>query len=138
MLLGLAGSPEIVQKLAEPALGVVAQTALGAITLVMTAVAVFAVYKVIAVQDKRAADAKESSERIEKIIDKITEFQTETRRTIDSLVLAENAAKDLSREQSMLLTQIKQSLDTTIRDAILRRHTPNPGPSGYPGPSRRT
>jgi uncharacterized protein YlxW (UPF0749 family) len=136
--LGLASSPEVVEKLAEPALGVVAQTALGAITLVMTAVAVFAVYKVIAVQDKRAADAKESSERIEKIIDKITEFQTETRRTIDSLVLAENAAKDLSREQTTMLTQIKQTLDTTIRDAILRRHTPTPGPGGYSGPTRRT
>lgn len=125
----MAEVPTIVTHLAEPALGAVAQTALGAIALLSLAVAILAVWKLSSVQDKRAADAKEASERIEKMISNISALQTDTNRTIDSLVQAERTAEHVSREQSLLLAQVKQSIDTTIRDAVLRRsNSPSPSP----------
>lgn len=119
-LLALTGTPEAVEKASEQALGVVAQTALGATALVALAVAVLAVWKLSSVQDKRAADAKEASEKISKMVMDISKFQEETRRTIDALVIAEKSGEQMSREQSGLLVQIKTTLDTTIRDAVLR------------------
>jgi hypothetical protein len=133
----MAEVPPIVTHLTESALGPVAQTALGAIALLSLAVAILAVWKLSSVQDKRAADAKEASERIEKMIAKISELQTDTNRTIDSLVQAESTAAQVSREQTLLLSAVKQSVDTTIRDAVLMRgRSLSPTPPS-PEPPRR-
>lgn len=127
-MLALAGDLPVPEKL-EPALGIVAQTTLGAIALICICVAIFAVYKLSSVQDKRATDAKEASEKLAGVVSQMASFQTETTKAIESLVLAERQGEYIAREQTNLLQQMKQSFDTTIRDAILinRRPTPTPG-----------
>lgn len=126
-MLLLVSEPGVVEKLTEPALGVVAQTTLGAVTLVALAIMVLSVWKLSSTQDRRAADAKEATERYTKVTEKMFVFQSEVNRTLEHLVKAEETSDQVSREQTILLNQIKTSIDTTIRDAVLRRPTPNPG-----------
>ena len=128
-LLALAG-PDIIEKAMEPALGVVAQTTLGAIAVLTTLVATVSVYKLSSVQDSRATDAKQASDKAEALILKMLAVQGDSQRTLDAFVQAERQSEQVSREQTSLLQQIKQSVDTTIRDAILRgahSQTPPPG-----------
>lgn len=128
-LLALAG-PDFIEKAAEPALGVVAQTTLGAIAILTTLVATVSVYKLSSVQDSRANDAKQASDKAESLILKMLAVQNDSQRTLDAFVQAERQSEQVSREQTSLLQQIKQSVDTTIRDAILRgarSQTPPPG-----------
>lgn len=129
-LLTEPGPAAVVEKLSEPALGVVAQTTLGAITVVMLGVAIVAVYKLSSVQDARAKDAKEAAEKAEALITKMVASMSESQRTLDAFVQAERQAEQMSREQTALLQQLKQSFDTTIRDMVMRSSrssTPSPG-----------
>lgn len=131
LLLAQEGAAAVVEKLSEPALGVVAQTTLGAITLVTLAVCIAAVYKLSAVQDARAKDAKEAAEKAEALVTKMVASMSESQRTLDAFVQAERQAEQMSREQTVLLQQLKQAFDTTIRDVLMRStrsQTPNPGP----------
>jgi ABC-type multidrug transport system fused ATPase/permease subunit len=126
------GAVGVVEKLSEPALGVVAQTTLGAITVVMLAVAITAVYKLSSVQDARAKDAKEAAEKAEALVTKMVESMGASQRTLDAFVHAERQAEQMSREQTVLLQQLKQAFDTTIRDMLMRSTrsaTPPPGRS---------
>jgi ABC-type multidrug transport system fused ATPase/permease subunit len=118
-VLALAGA-DVIEKLSEPALGVVAQTTLGAITVVMLAVAIIAVYKLSAVQDARASDAKDAAQKAEALVTKMVESMGESQRTLDAFVQAERQSEQVSREQTVLLQQLKQAFDTTIRDVIVR------------------
>lgn len=129
-LLTEPGPAAVIEKLSEPALGVVAQTTLGAITVVMLAVAITAVYKLSSVQDARAKDAKEAAEKAEALVTKMVESMGASQRTLDAFVQAERQAEQMSREQTVLLQQLKQTFDTTIRDMIMRStrsQTPPPG-----------
>ncbi len=131
MLALLADGPvEVATKGAEAALSTLAQSVLGAITVVAVAVAIWAVRKTVATQDERTKDAKEAGEKYEKLIEKMLEVQTGMAKAIDAVTAAENAGTAVSREQNIALAQIKQTLEGTIRDAI-RDSRRGSGGGGY-------
>lgn len=135
------GPVEVATKGAEMALSTLAQSVLGAITVVAVAVAIWAVRKTVATQDERTKDAKEAGEKYEKLIEKMLEVQTGMSRAIDAVTTAENAGTAVSREQNIALAQIKQTLEGTIRDAIRdsrRGSSYRDDPSVRPQPSRET
>ncbi len=116
-------------------LSILAQTILGAIAIVCMVVSGFSVWKLSRVQDKRAEDAVASSGRVEAINDKMARAFAEMTKTLDSLVRAEENGQRLQQDQMNLLQQMKNSLDTTIRDAVLggRYHRAYPSGSSPPG-----
>lgn len=124
---------DAVNQAIEPALTTLAQSVLGAITLVAVGVAIWAVKKLSSVQDARAKDAQHSADKAEDLVLKMVTVQGESQRTLDAFVQAERQAEQVSREQTVLLQQIKQQIDTTIRDAVLRGrgYTPPPGSGRY-------
>ena len=76
------------------------------------------VQRVVGTQDERTKDAKEAGEKYEKLLGKMLEMQTGMSKAIDAVTAAENAGTAVSREQNVALDRIRQTLDTTIRDAI--------------------
>lgn len=119
MLAFLAEGPvEVATKGAEAALSTLAQSVLGAITVIAVAVAIWAVKKLSSTQDERTKDAKEAGEKYEKLIEKMLEVQTGMSKAIDAVTSAENAGTAVSREQNIALAKINQTLEGTIRDAI--------------------
>ncbi len=129
MLALLADGPvEVATKGAEAALSTLAQSVLGAITVVAVAVAIWAVKKLSATQDERTKDAKEAAEKHERLIEKMLEVQTGMAKAIDAVTAAENAGTAVSREQNIALAKINQTLEGTIRDAIRDNRR---GSSGY-------
>lgn len=112
------GPTEVVTKGAETALSTLAQSVLGAITVLAVAVAIWAVKKLSSTHDERTKDAKESAEKYEKLLEKMLEVQSGMSKAIDAVTTAENAGTAVSREQNIALAQIKQTLEGTIRDAI--------------------
>jgi hypothetical protein len=114
----LDGPVEVATKGAETALSTLAQSVLGAITVLAVAVAIWAVKKLSSTHDERTKDAKESAEKYEKLLEKMLEVQSGMSKAIDAVTTAENAGTAVSREQNIALAQIKQTLEGTIRDAI--------------------
>jgi hypothetical protein len=112
------GPGEVVAKGADAALGTLAQSVLGAITIVSVAVAIWAVKKLSSVQDERTKDAKEAADKLEKTIERMLDVQGGVTRAIDAVTQSTRAGEQVDREQSIALAQIKQTLETTIRDAI--------------------
>ncbi len=106
-------------KVAEPVLSTLAQTTLGAVTLVAVALAVLAVYKLVKVQDQRTKDAQDAIKQYSMLSGRMDGAFNRMTTTIESLVLAENNAQQLQREEIALIQQLKNSIDTTVRDAVL-------------------
>lgn len=125
-------------KVAQPALSTLAQTALGAIALVCLAVAVLAVWKLSCVQDRAADRAEVQGERIEKLITEMTKTFSSVDKTLAELIQAERGSQRVQQEQMNLLQQMKNSIDTTIRDAVLAntryRRSATPPSGGVPRP----
>lgn len=129
--------PEVA-KVVEPALSTLAQTMLGAVCFLCIVVAGVAVWKLLSVQEKAADRAESHNQRLEVITNKMTDTINKFDKTIDKLVEAEKQSQEIQKDQSQLLSQLKNSFETTIRDALLasryrRSFTPGSGtPSGSP------
>ncbi len=140
LLAFVAANP--VEKAQEQVFSAVAQTLLGAVALLCLGVAIFAVAKLIGVQDKATARIDKQNAKVEKQTEKITELATSLTETLSgvdrALTELTNAERDSqlqAREHMNLLQQMKNSIDTVIRDAVnrdrYRRSTPPPGhPAG--------
>lgn len=134
----LLRAEEGIGKAVEPVLSTLAQTLLGAICLLAVFIAAAAVWKLSRVQDKRAEDATASSKRVEDVTEKMTKAFGEMTKTVDALVRAVENGQRLQQEQMNLLQQMKNSLDTTIRDVALAgsRYGRYPSTSAKPPPPK--
>ncbi len=96
---------------------------------VVALVCIFAVYKLYraleAVQAERVKELAEYGQRIEVVTERILVFCSAVERSLSELTLAERESHQLARRQTELLHQLRASVDTVIRDAVLSRQTPS-------------
>ena len=89
---------------------------------------IFAVYKLyralVAVQAERVKELTEYGQRIEIVTERILVFGSAIERSLSELALAERESHRLARRHTELLHQLKGSVDTVIRDAVLARAAP--------------
>ncbi len=108
-----------VKEAVVPALSTLAQTILGAICILSLAVAILAVWKLLNVQEKAADRAEKHNARVEALVSKMTDAVTKFDKTLDRLVESERQSQEVQKEQMNLLLQLKNSFETTIRDALV-------------------
>lgn len=136
LLACIAANP--VEKAQEQVFSALAQTLLGVVALLCLGVGIIAVVKLLSVQDKATARIDKQNTRIDAQTEKMTDLvskMTETfsgvDRAITELTNAERESQRQAQEHMNLLQQMKNSIDTVIRDAVnrdrYRRPTPPPG-----------
>lgn len=115
-------------------LSTLAQTILGAICVVCIGITVLAVWKLLKVQEKAADRAEKATQLMADATNNMTKAFTTFEGTIDQLIDTQKADQQLQREQMSLLQQMKNSIDTIIRDAVLslRMRSGSPVPSTTP------
>jgi len=129
---------EIVAKTVEPALSTLAQTILGAVCFLCIVVAGVAVWKLLSVQEKAALRAENHNKQLGLLTKSMADTINRFDKSIDKLVEAEKRTQDIQRDQTLLIQQLKNSFETTIRDAILatryrRSYAPGSPTSGGSG-----
>ena len=111
---------EVAAQAAEPILSTLAQTTLGAVALLSVIVAVFAVVKLSNVQDAATVRAEKAGDKITEVVTGLTGTLAGVDKTIAALTSAEKDSQKVMQDMSNLLQQMKNSIDTVIRDAVKR------------------
>lgn len=117
-------------KAAEPALSTLAQTSLGALAVVSTAIAVLAVWKLSKTQEKAVERAETASKRMEGLITQMTTAFSTVDKTLSQVSTKQDQALDLLQDILQTLAGMKSSIDGVIRDAVLGRAYRSYTPSG--------
>lgn len=138
MLAFLLSDPSTVLEPAGKAgLSLAESSILGAATVFFCIIAGLAVYKLSLVQDRRAADAKGYSERIEGLLLKMGELNNKMATTFASMENALTNLVQVEKDGQALLQSMKNSFDTVIRDAVVGRGGYRYGPSSSDPPPRK-
>ncbi len=104
--------------------------AVGAVAL-LCLLATYKLYRALqSVQAERVKELTDYGKRIEAVTERMVVFGAAIERALSELALAERESQRLARRQSELLHQLKGSVDTVIRDAVLARSTERRQPGG--------
>lgn len=128
LALAAAAPTAVLEKGAEQIFDGLAQTLLGLTALLGIIIAVVAVVMALRAQDKANTRIDKANARLEKqnekvtgLVAKMTETFAGVDRAITSLTAAEKDSQGMMQQHMNLLSQMKQSQDTIIRDAVLGR-----------------
>ena len=137
MLAFLLQPKEIVEQGGKAGLTLIESSILGAATVFFAVVAGLCVWKLSRVQDRRAADAKGHSERIEGLLTKMGDLNNKMATTFGSMENALTNLVQVEKDGQALLQAMKNSFDTVIRDAVVgRSYSRRDPPSSDPPPRR--
>lgn len=112
------GPSELQQPVVE-GLSIVAQTLLGGIAIFGVLIAVLSVWKLIGVQESYTDRSDKQSEKMEKLVENMTNTVSKFDKTIDRLIESERHSQEVQQDHMNLLGQMKQAIDTALRDAII-------------------
>lgn len=120
-------SPETVQQAGS---SLIKDTALGAITIICLALAVWAIRELKKVQDSRVIDKEKAADRLEQTNEKDRAAQGELTKAVNALA-GSNAEQGRAIERNTAAIQENtRALETVVRDALRSRGTGGSG--GYP------
>lgn len=119
-------SPEVVNQAGS---SLIKDTALGAITIICLALAVWAIRELKKVQDARVADKEKAADRLEATNEKDRASQAELTKAVNALAGAQAETGRAIERNTQAVQENTRSLETVVRDAI-RRGTGSSG--GYP------
>lgn len=130
-LLGQEVVEKIVEKGADKVFDSLGEAILGGVALLCLFIAGVSVYKLISVQERYTVRQDKQTEKVNALVEKMTETFSAVNVTLTELTNAERDSQRQAQEHMNLLQQMKQSQDTIIRDAVnagrYRRTTPPPG-----------
>lgn len=125
-MLAFAGpGSEVVRTGVKAGLGVVESGLLGAFAVMCLVVSGVCVWQLIRVQNKRVADQKQlndhmerAREKMEGLIEKMTEAFSGHRAALDRLTEAEKAQTETLRDLASKFEGVRTTMDSVIRDAV--------------------
>ena len=113
---------QIASTSAKAGLSILESSILGAITVLAFAIAIFAIWKLVKVQDQRVKDKESTNDKMEKLMEKFITTFSKMENALTNLTQAE-------KDGQALLQSMKQSQETIILEAV-RGRSPAPGGGG--------